>query len=110
MHTKLNKFFPVYIHDNLLSPAEAVRNFCVRFDSDIPSFAMLKIPVRAFFMSKILSGSEGISRMMLLFLLLWLKDLLTTVIPCLEVSALYLYLFIWGFTSFSTLYRSYRNG
>ena len=96
VHTKLNKFFPVNIHDNLLSPAEAVRNFCVWFDSDIPYFAMLKIPVRLFFISRILSDSEGISRMMLLFLLLWLKDLLTTVIPCLEVSLLFIFIYLFG--------------
>ena len=59
-----------------------------------PSLAMSGISVRlVFFISGILSGSEGISHVKLLFGLQmpWLEVVLITVVPCLEVSLLLIF-------------------
>ena len=66
---KLNEFVPVSILGNLLSPAETVKNLGVWFDLDFSLFPMPRITVRfVLFISGILSDSDGIPGVLLLFL------------------------------------------
>ena len=91
VHAKLNKYFPVNVFSNLLSPAEAVRNLSVWFDSDFSFSCHVRNTCKACFAQEgILSDSQGISCVMVLFWLqiIWLEADLTRVIPCLEVSLL----------------------
>ena len=72
-----------------------VSHLGVLFNTDFHALAIeLRIPVRhVLFISEILSDSEGVSCLMLLF---WLQTfrlqvVLTTVIPCLEVPLFSIY-------------------
>ena len=96
VHAKL-KFFPVNVLGNVPSPSEVVRNLNVWFHLDFTFSCHVRNTYKAhFFILGILSDSEGISHVKLLFWLqtLWLEVVLTTVIPCLEV---YLLLTFTGF-------------
>ena len=81
--------FSVYIVDNFLSPAEAVRNLCLWFNTNYWVYrGIFRTPVRILLLkSGLLNASEAVLHVMLLLWLqmLWLVVDLTTIIPCLGV-------------------------